>query len=148
MPDTPDPGHHAAITRVLGFDFGLKRIGIASGQTLTGTATPQTTLKALNGNPDWEGIRHQIEQWQPEALIVGMPYHLDGKENSMTRAVTGFCNGLKKRYRLPVITLDERHSSTRAESILKEQMKIDQHNKHEIDKMAAAIIVQDWLDQQ
>jgi len=132
--------------RVLGFDFGKKRIGIASGQTVTCTATPQVTLQAVSGNPDWPAISEQIQQWQPQALIVGMPYHLDGRKNPMTQAVEDFCFALKKRYKLPVILVDERHSSAQAQTQLKKNMKIHQHNRHQIDKMAAAIIVQRWLE--
>jgi len=140
QPDTSN------ITSVLGFDYGKKRIGVASGQTITHTATPQITLKQLNGNPDWSSIAAQIKQWQPQALIVGMPYHLDGNKNAMTQAVEEFCNGLKKRYKLPLFIVDERHSSAQAEEVLKQNIKIGQHNKDEIDKMAAAVIVQRWLD--
>lgn len=150
MSDTiknPETHRTQPVSHVLGFDFGHRRIGVASGQMITRTATPQITLSSVNGNPDWSGIRRQIEQWQPQALIVGMPYHLDGNTNTMTRAVEEFCNGLKKRYKLPVYTVDERHSSSQAETVLKEKMKINQHNRHEIDKMAAAIIVQRWLQQ-
>ena len=132
---------------MLGFDYGRKRIGIASGQTITGTATPQCTLRQVAGNPDWDSIAEQIKQWAPQALVVGMPYHLDGADNAMTRAVEEFCNALKKRFRLPIYTVDERHSSSEAEAALKENRKIGQHNKHEIDKMAAAVIVQRWLDE-
>ena len=149
MPATPEPGAHSgAIRRVLGFDFGHRRIGIACGQTLTGAATPVTTLKAVNGNPDWAAIAGQIEQWRPDALLVGLPLHLDGSENAMTRAVEQFCNALRKRSGLPVITVDERLSSDEAAAHLQGKKKIGRHNKHEIDKMAAAIIVQRWLDQQ
>ncbi len=133
------------ITCVLGFDFGKKRIGIASGQTITHTATPQITLQQVKGNPDWAAIAKQIEQWQPQALIIGMPYHPDGNTSSMTPAVKEFCNGLKKRFKLPLYLIDESHSSIEAEKILKENMKIGQHNKHEIDKMAAAVILQRWF---
>ncbi len=133
-------------SQVLGFDFGKKRIGIASGQTITHTATPQTTLHAVNGNPDWHAITEQIQQWQPQALIVGMPYHLDGQKNTMTQAVEDFCFALKKRYKLPIVLIDERYSSAQAETQLKKNIKINQHNRLEIDKMAAAVIVQRWLE--
>ena len=136
------------ITNVLGFDYGKKRIGIATGITITGSATPQKTLKQINGNPDWEAIADQIQQWKPQALIVGMPYHTDGSENEMTATVRQFAYELKKRFKLPLIEVNEALSSQQAEEILKQDMKINQQNKHEIDRMAAAIIVQRWLDQQ
>ncbi len=136
------------ITTVLGFDYGAKRIGVATGQTITGTATPITTLEACRGAPDWSGIHTLVDQWNPDALIVGMPYHLDGKENEMTAIVSEFCSALEKKFSQPVIKVNEALSSQEAEEELKKNIKIGKHNKQEIDKMAAAIIVQRWLDQQ
>jgi putative Holliday junction resolvase len=136
------------ITNVLGFDYGKKRIGLATGQTITHTATPCKTLNQVDGNPDWPAIAAEIRQWQPQALIVGMPYYTDGSENTMTAAVKQFCYELEKRFKLPVFEVNETLSSAQAEEILKENIKIGKHNKHEIDKMAAAVIVQRWLDQQ
>ena len=133
---------------LLGFDYGKKRIGIATGQTITHSATPCTTLKQVDGNPDWQAIEAEIQQWKPQALIVGMPYHIDGSENKMTATVRQFCYELEKRFKLPVIEVNEALSSQQAEEILKKSIKINKQNKHEIDRMAAAIIVQRWLDQQ
>ena len=136
------------ITSVLGFDYGKKRIGIATGQTITQSATPCKTLNQVDGNPDWPAIETEIKQWRPQALIVGMPYHTDGSENKMTAAARQFAYELEKRFKLPVIEINEALSSQQAEEILKQDMKITKQNKHEIDRMAAAIIVQRWLDQQ
>ena len=136
------------ITTVLGFDYGKKRIGLATGQTITHTASPCKTITQIDGNPDWLAIDAEIQQWKPQALIVGMPYHTDGSENIMTAAARHFCYELEKRFKLPVIEIDEALSSQQAEEILKKTIKINKQNKHEIDRMAAAIIVQRWLDQQ
>jgi len=136
------------ITSVLGFDYGKKRIGVATGQTITCSASPCVTLKQVDGNPDWPAIASEIQQWNPQALIVGMPYHIDGSENKMTAAARQFAYELKKRFKLPVIEINEALSSQQAEEILKQDIKITKQNKHEIDRMAAAIIVQRWLDQQ
>jgi putative Holliday junction resolvase len=135
-------------TSVLGFDYGKKRIGIATGQTITHSATPCKTIKQIQGNPDWIAIETEIQQWKPQALIVGMPYYTDGSENRMTAAARQFAYELKKRFKLPVIEIDEALSSQQAEEILKQDMKITKQNKQEVDKMAAAIIVQRWLDLQ
>lgn len=136
------------ITTVLGFDYGAKRIGVATGQTITSAATPVTTLPQVNGSPDWKGIQELIDQWKPDALIVGIPYYLDGKESEMTKTVHNFCDELEKVFPKPVLRINETLSSYEAEEILKKKIKIGKHNKQEIDKMAAAIIVQSWLDQQ
>lgn len=139
---------NANITSVLGIDYGLKRMGIATGQTITGSASPITTLNQINGSPDWPALEQLITQWKPQALIVGMPYYLDGKENDMTKIVEAFCLELEQRFKLPVFKINEALSSYEAEATLKKNTKIGKHNKHEIDKMAAAIIVQNWLNQQ
>ena len=136
------------ITSVLGFDYGKKRIGIATGQTITHSATPCKTINQIDGNPDWHAIEAEIQQWKPQALIVGMPYHTDGSENKMTAAARQFAYELEKRFKVPVIEVNEVLSSRQAEEILKQDIKINKQNKHEIDRMAAAIIVQRWLDQQ
>ena len=136
------------ITSVLGFDYGKKRIGTATGQTITHTATPNKTINQIDGNPDWQSIEAEIQQWKPQALIVGMPFHTDGSENRMTAAARQFAYELEKRFKLPVIEVNEALSSQQAEEILRQHMKINKQNKHEIDRMAAAIIVQRWLDQQ
>ncbi len=136
------------IISVVGFDYGKKRIGIASGQTITNTATPCTTINQIEGNPDWSSIENEIKQWKPQALIVGMPYHTDGSENKMTATCRQFCYELEKRFKLPVIEVNEALSSDEAEEELKKHLKINKQNKHEVDRMAAAIIVQRWLNQQ
>jgi putative Holliday junction resolvase len=136
------------ITRVLGLDYGTKRIGVATGQTITHTASPVATLTQVNGSPDWDGIKEQIEQWSPDALIVGIPYHVDGKESDMTQKALNFSAELEQRFSIPVYRINETLSSHAAEEILKKNTKIGKHNKCEVDKIAAAIIVQSWLDQQ
>jgi len=137
-----------SITTVLGFDFGHKRIGVATGQTITCTATPLTTLTASADGAHWPQIDELVRQWKPDALLVGIPYMLDGKETEMSQATRDFKQQLEQRFALPVMLVDETLSSYQAEAMLKQNMKIDQHNKAEIDKMAAAVIVQGWLDQQ
>ncbi len=136
------------ITSVLGFDYGKKRIGIATGQTITSSATPCTTISQIDGNPDWSAIKAEILQWKPQALVVGMPYHTDGSENKMTAAARQFCYELENRFKLPVFEVNEALSSQQAEAMLKQNVKINERNKHQIDKMAAAIIVQHWLNLQ
>ncbi len=135
------------IQSVLGFDYGERRIGIATGQTITASATPLTTLKCINQKPDWVAIEKLITQWQPDALIVGLPLYLDGNSSDMTAKAERFARQLEGRFHLPVFTINESLTSFEAEQQLQQHKKIDQHNKEEIDKMAAAIIVQNWLEQ-
>lgn len=135
------------IQTVLGFDYGTRRIGVATGQTITASATPLTTLNSINQKPDWPAIGQLIEQWKPDALIVGLPTYLDGTRSEMTEKALKFSRQLEGRYNLTVYTVNESLSSYEAEQEIQQHKKIGQHNKQEIDKMAAAIIVQSWLEQ-
>lgn len=134
-----------SIRQVLGFDFGEQRIGVASGQTITGSASPLTTLTPVNSKPDWAAIEQLIKQWQPDALIVGLPLYLDGERSQMTERAEKFSRQLEGRFHLPVYTHNEALSSFEAEAFL--QGKKRQQNKQDIDKIAAALIVQSWLEQ-
>ncbi len=127
------------------FDFGTKRIGIAVGQELTRTATALVTLNSPDGGPDWTNISRLIEEWQPDALVVGLPLYLDGNESESSRLARRFGNRLAGRYNLPVFTADERLSSSEAEAILAGQGRFD---KADIDKLAAQLILQSWLEAQ
>jgi len=131
---------------LLGFDFGEQRIGIAVGQTLTNSVTPLVTLKAIKQKPDWAGIEAIIKEWQPDRLIVGLPLHMDGTEQDITQRAKRFGNQLKGRYNLPVEWVDERLTSHEAESMLQERGK-NRSNKNDIDKIAAGLILQSWLEQ-
>jgi len=128
---------------LLGFDYGLKRIGVAVGQRITRSATALTTVRARDGKPDWPAISHLIEDWQPDALVVGIPYHMDGTEQHMTQAARRFCRQLEGRYRLPVYQADERLTSCIVESSLPG----DRDTHQDIDPLAARLILQDWLQQ-
>jgi putative Holliday junction resolvase len=130
---------------LLGFDFGVKRIGVAVGQELTRTARALETLTSPDGGPDWDGITRLIEQWQPDALVVGLPLNADGSDHEVTRLARRFGNRLKGRYNLPVFSIDERLSSIEAERQLAEQGR---YNKEDVDKLAARIILESWLAQQ
>lgn len=129
---------------LLGFDFGTRRIGVAVGQELTGTARPLTTLTSRNGGPDWTAISRLIEEWQPDALVVGIPCHMDGTEMEMTRLATRFGNRLRGRYNLPVFAVDERLTSAEAELLLREGGR--RPDKGAVDQVAAQLILQSWLD--
>ena len=126
----------------LGFDFGTRRIGAAVGQGVTRTATALCTLHAVNDGPDWIGISALVEEWQPTALVVGLPRHADGSDSAITRSVRAFAQQLEGRYRLPVHLMDERLSSQAAASLQQSALQ----DKAGLDAQAARIILQDWLD--
>lgn len=125
---------------LLGFDFGERRTGVAIGLTLGGTARPLTTLATRDGAQDFTTIGKLIEKWQAEALVVGLPLHMDGSEQPLTARVRRFARQLEGRFHLPVYLVDERLSSDEASRRT--------GKKTGIDAEAACIILQDWLQQQ
>ncbi len=131
---------------LLGFDYGLKRIGVAVGNRITGQASPLETVPARDGKPDWEAITRLIDQWQPAQLVVGRPLHMDGSEQELTQRARRFGNQLGGRYNLPVHAVDERLSSVEAEQRLRDEGIATGRDKGAVDRTAAAIILQGWLD--
>ena len=97
----------------LAFDFGLKRTGVATGNRLTRTASPQTTISA-EGDARFTAVAQRLKEWQPDALVVGVPYHPDGGEHENTRRALKFARQLRGRHGLPVFEVDERYSTTEA----------------------------------
>lgn len=125
---------------LLGFDYGRKRIGVAVGQQFTCSATALTTIQARDGKPDWPAISHLLEEWKPDALVVGIPYHMDGTEQEMTQAAQRFSRQLEGRYKLPVYRAEERLTSYVVESGL-----AGRADRTAIDPLSAQVILQDWL---
>ena len=132
---------------VLGFDYGLRRIGIASGQSITKTATPLPTILAKEGMPNWQEVAKLIAQWQPQALLVGIPLLMDDKEQPLTHKARAFAKSLAQ-FNLPVYEVDERLSTREARSRLSEINDFKSMNHRKVDSMAACIIVETWLNAQ
>ncbi len=97
----------------LAFDFGLKRTGVAIGNRLLGTATPQATIKA-EGDARFALVEARIREWQPDALVIGVPFHPDGAPHENTRRAQKFARQLRGRFNLSVFEVDERYSTTEA----------------------------------
>ncbi len=136
---------------VMGFDFGLRRIGIAVGQTVTRSASPVTTVLAKDGEPDWQQVGKLVDEWRPAALVVGVPYTMDGDEQEMTDLAGRFQRKLEARFNLPTFGVDERLSSHLAEERLRESRQAGNRgriSKPEIDAMAACILVENFLNTQ
>lgn len=134
---------------VLGFDFGLKRIGVAVGQGVTGSASPLTTLTAVNGTTDWAGIERLLVEWKPQRLVVGLPYNMDGSEQELTRAARNFGRRLEGRFHVKALFVDERLSSVEARARIEGEVR-DWHRAEqsgEVDRIAAQVILQSWFDQ-
>lgn len=131
---------------VLGFDFGMKRIGVAVGNTLTGTATPLLVLPAQDGAPDWLRIVALRDEWKPGRLLVGLPLNMDDSESELSARARRFANRLNGRLGLPVELVDERLSSFAARGEL--LAAGNRRGKPALDALAATVIVEAWLERQ
>jgi len=129
----------------LGFDFGLKRIGVAVGQSVTITASPLSIIKAQNGIPDWEEIAKLIATWQPKALIVGVPVNPDGTNQEITERARCFARQLHKYYHLPVHEVDERLTTKTAREEIYKKGGYKALQKEAIDSIAAKLILEAWM---
>ena len=124
----------SALQSFLAFDFGLKRTGVAYASRLLGQAQPQGTVNA-SGDARWPLIAQHIERWQPDALVVGVPYHPDGARHENTERAQKFARQLHGRFSLPVFEVDERYSTTEAET----------HGAKDVDAASACVILDQFL---
>ncbi|MGJ7533404.1 MULTISPECIES: Holliday junction resolvase RuvX [unclassified Variovorax] len=145
MPDAPAPTASSPVPAAavpvpahfqtfLAFDFGLKRTGVASGNRLLQTATPQPTIKA-EGDARFAQVEARIKEWQPDALVIGVPYHPDGAPHENTRRAQKFARQLRGRFNLQVFEVDERYSTTEALS----------SGARDADAASACIILEQFL---
>jgi putative Holliday junction resolvase len=133
---------------VLGFDFGMKNIGVAVGQELTYTANPLAVIKAKDGIPNWDDIAKLLQQWKPQLLIVGLPLNMDGSEQEMTAAARRFGNRLNARFKLPIDWQDERLTTFEALDQLGINNKMQSNTRGDADRISAQLILQSWLNKQ
>lgn len=141
---------------VLGFDYGLRRIGVATGNTLTHSATPLTAVAGQisvgeKQQTNWEPLEKLIKEWRPDRLLVGQPLLVDGKRQPFTEKAEAFAAELGERSGITVELVDETLSSRAAESELKQQRQAGRKSKirkAEIDAMAAKVIIETWLSEQ
>ncbi len=119
----------------LAFDYGLKRVGVATGNSLMRQAQPLRTI-AAEGKPRFEQIAQLIEEWRPDALVIGVPYHPDGAEHDNTLRARKFGGQLRGRFHLPVHEVDERYSTTEAIA----------NGARDLDAASAAILLQQYFN--
>jgi putative Holliday junction resolvase len=131
--------------RVLGFDFGTKRIGVATAQAVTGTAAPLAPVPARDGIPAWELLDALLAEWAPEALVVGLPLNMDDSESELSRLARKFARRMAARYRLPVFMCDERLSSHSARGLLMDLQTRRRGKLPALDSTAAVLIAEAWL---
>ena len=144
MPDTPEL---SPARTILAFDFGLRRIGVAVGQDVTGSASPIGVVVNRDSGADHERIAALIAEWHPTTLVVGMPAHADGSPSELQQHVEAFIDALAQ-YGLPVETIDERYTSVEAERVLKDARAAGTRgriSKEMIDSAAAVFIAERYL---
>ncbi|MFK5985165.1 MAG: Holliday junction resolvase RuvX [Pseudomonadota bacterium] len=148
---------------IIGLDYSRRKIGVATGQTLTNTASALTTVMNLEaGKINWGKLDEIISQWHPVALVVGLPLDMDGSEQATTKAARQFGKQLEKRYSQTIHFMDERLSSREASHILGyegitsprrnsrpgKKVKKNKRTGNDIDSVAAQLILQSWLNEQ
>ncbi|MGH8196702.1 MAG: Holliday junction resolvase RuvX [Steroidobacteraceae bacterium] len=138
-----------AARTVLSFDYGLRRIGVAVGNTLTGTAEALSTIAAHDGEPDWRAIDRCVADWRPAAIVAGIPYNMAGRDASLTKAALRFADLLGGRYGIEVHRLDEKLTSREAEDELRERRrsgaKARRVRRGDVDREAARLLLLQWL---
>jgi putative Holliday junction resolvase len=134
---------------VLAFDFGLRRIGVACGDTVSRSASALRAIPVGSGGPRWEAIGALMRDWQPALAVVGLPYNVDGSDSGMTGEARKFASELAERYGLEVVLVDERYSSLEAEARLKSARESGLRRrrvaKSDIDAAAACVILERWF---
>ena len=124
----------------LAFDFGTVRIGVAYGQSLTGTARPLPVLPARDGIPDWDRLAALVDEWKPDVFVVGMPYNMDDSDSELLLRARKFANRLHGRLHRPCYGMDERLTSFEARGQL-----MREETRGDLDSVAARLILEGWF---
>ena len=147
---TPDTGFRVPEV-VIAFDFGMRRIGIAIGDTLTRTARPLAGLQRSGpvlSATEWRSLEAEVIKSGARQLVVGCPYNVDGSPSTMTGRAQAFAKTLGERLKLPVHLVDERYSSIEAEAALRDKRNAGDRKRYDkvaIDSAAATVILERWL---
>ncbi|AJD50005.1 endonuclease, Holliday junction resolvase [Isoalcanivorax pacificus W11-5] len=131
-------------TTLLAFDFGTRKIGLASGQSLTGTGSPLPALPCREGIPDWEQVRRLLAEWQPDLLLVGLPLNMDGTDSDLSQRARRFAGRLKGRFGKPVQLIDERLSTREARDRLGDHYRGGSDPR--VDSMAAVLLIESFFN--
>lgn len=134
--------------RVLAFDFGTRRIGVATGQEMLGTGQPLALLPARDGIPDWTTIEKLLAEWCPDIVVVGLPLNMDDSENDMCARARKFGKRLHGRYHVPVAMVDERLTSFEAKGDVMAAGGSRDFGRHGVDDRAAVLILETWCREQ
>ncbi len=131
--------------QLLIFDYGLKRTGVAVGQSITGQASPIAPLAMTNGQPDWDQVARLLERWRPDGVLVGLPLNMDGSASDMALRADKFRKRLHGRFGLPALAWDERLTSHALKQVARER-GIRDFGRHSVDGEAAALVFASWYD--
>lgn len=131
---------------VMAFDFGVKRIGVATGNVTLGLATPLTTIHAESNADRLDAVAALVTEWQPQQFVVGQPRHADGAPHEIAHLAKKFGNRLTERFKLAVDYVDETLSSHEAAAVLTARGVTGIAQKQFLDQEAAAVLLQSWLD--
>lgn len=137
--------------QVLAFDFGMKRIGCAVGQSLTRTASPAGIIQAKQGRPhQWDDVEKLLQEWRPSLVVVGYPLNIDDTENPVSEAAKRFAKEVEKRFKKPVVMHDERLSTRAAKDLLAQRGHTQSQKKkgknERVDAVAACLILESYLN--
>ena len=134
---------------ILAFDFGLRRIGVACGDTVSRSASALETVPSGPEGPRWELIASMMRDWRPDMAVVGLPYNADGSESDMTTAARSFAAELAERFGVEVVMVDERYSSleagARLQSARESGLRRRRVAKSDVDAAAACVILERWF---
>lgn len=134
------------IIHIMAFDFGTQRMGVAVGQRFTQTTQALAPVKAKDGIPNWDALQRLVNEWQPDAFLVGLPLNMDGTASEMSRRANKFANRLSARFQRPSYTHDERLTSYEAKGIVMAESGERDFGAHSVDGLAAQIILQRWME--
>ena len=131
--------------RVMGFDFGTQKMGMAMGSSLTASAQPLALFVMRDGIPDWDKLEKVIQQWQPDLCVVGLPLNMDDTESELSMRARKFARRLKHRINKPVWMLDERLTTRDARTLLQSYQQQGHAKKTSADSLAAVLLIESWF---
>jgi len=129
----------------IGFDFGTRNIGVAVGQKITNSSTALSPILAKQGNPNWLHIDTLMKEWQPTALVVGVPYKIEGGAFRVTKLAKRFIEQLKTRYKITVYSTEERLTTKSAREEIFARGGYKALQKQSVDSAAARLILEEWM---
>ncbi|QLB12173.1 putative Holliday junction resolvase [Bisgaardia hudsonensis] len=131
---------------VIAFDFGVKSIGCAVGQSITGTAQSLPAFKAVDGIPNWSNIEKCLKDWKPDVIVVGLPLNMNGTEQDITVRARKFANRLYGRFGIKVELQDERLTTTEARAEIFQRGGYRALEKGKVDGISACLILESWFE--